>query len=153
MPAHPASLFMQEQIPFHRWLGLRVEPTDSDRAAFRLPWRDELTGNPLRPAVHGGVLATLADTAAVTAVLIALADDRGQPTAGDQLSTVDLRIDYLRASHGRDLVAAAEVVRAGGRIAVAKVAIHEDGLPAAGAGDPIAIAHSVFAVQRPKSAD
>ncbi|MDP6929138.1 MAG: hypothetical protein QF412_05490, partial [Planctomycetota bacterium] len=47
--------FMEEEVPFHRLLGLKVEALGEGECVLRLPWRDEFTGDPFRPAVHGGV--------------------------------------------------------------------------------------------------
>jgi len=106
---------MEEMIPFNRFLGMRVVEVRSGFVRFEIPFREELVGDPQRPALHGGVLSTLADTAGGGAVWTAVEDDRAR------VSTIDLRIDYLRPARLASVVAEAKVVRVGNRVGVADV--------------------------------
>jgi uncharacterized protein (TIGR00369 family) len=101
---------MEEMVPFNRLLGLRGESASEGRCVLRLPMRGDLVGDPRRPAIHGGVLSTLIDTAGGVAAWSALGDD-------ESCSTVDLRVDYLEpAGLNGDLLASAELVRKGNRV-------------------------------------
>ena len=84
---------------------------------LEIPFRDELVGDPMRPALHGGVLSALGDTAGGAAVWAGLDDDNAR------ISTIDLRIDYLRPARLVTLAAEATVVRVGNRVGVADVRI------------------------------
>lgn len=108
---------MEELIPFNRFLGVKVTGLKKGFARLEVPFRDELVGDPLRPALHGGVISALADTAGGAAVWADLADERGR------VSTIDLRIDYLRPARLVTLVAEARVVRLGNRVGVADVRV------------------------------
>jgi len=103
-----------ERIPFHKLLGLRVYDAENGRAKAELPFRPELIGDPLRPAIHGGVLATLLDACGGFAVW-------GKLTVEDRVSTFDLRIDYLAPANAETLLAEAEIVRVGNRVAVVDI--------------------------------
>ena len=108
---------MEEVVPFNRYLGLRGESVSEGRCVLRLPVRDELVGDPRRPAIHGGVLSSLIDTAGGVAAWSALGDD-------ETVSTVDLRVDYLEpAGLVGDLRAEAELIRKGGRVCHVRVAV------------------------------
>lgn len=101
---------MEEMVPFNRLLGLRGESASEGRCVLRLPVRGDLVGDPRRPAIHGGVLSSLIDTAGGVAAWSALGDD-------ESVSTVDLRVDYLEpAGLSGDLRASAELVRKGNRV-------------------------------------
>src|SRR5258708_24604735 len=54
---------MEEHVPFNRHLGIKGEMVEPGRAVLVLPVRPEFVGDPRRPALHGGVLSTLIDTA------------------------------------------------------------------------------------------
>jgi uncharacterized protein (TIGR00369 family) len=111
---------MEEEIPFNRHLGLLGESVGDGRCVVRLPVKPEFVGDPRRPALHGGVLSTVIDTAGGLAAWSAL-------EAGETVSTVDLRIDYLEpAGLGSDLVAEAELVRKGNRVCHVRVALTQD---------------------------
>lgn len=106
---------MEELIPFNRYLGVKLTSAKKGFARLEVPFRDELVGDPMRPALHGGVLSALADAAGGGAVWTGLEDDRAR------VSTIDLRIDYLRPARLVTLVAEATVVRLGNRVGVADV--------------------------------
>jgi uncharacterized protein (TIGR00369 family) len=113
--------FMEEAIPFNRVLGIEVAELRSGFARLEIPFRPELIGDSQRPAVHGGVLSALIDTAggAAAFTLVSLPEDR--------VSTIDLRVDYLRPGDAQRLVAEATVTRMGNRVAsVDIVCFHPD---------------------------
>jgi uncharacterized protein (TIGR00369 family) len=112
---------MERDIPFNRVLGIEVAALRSGFARLEIPFRPELIGDAHRPAIHGGVLSALIDTAggAAAFTLVNLPDDR--------VSTIDLRVDYLRPGEARRLVAEATVSRMGNRVAsVDIVCFHPD---------------------------
>ena len=103
---------MEEMIPFNRYLGMQCTRIAEGFCRLEIPFRDELIGDPTRPALHGGVLSSIADTAGGGAVWTTLEDPRAR------VSTIDLRIDYLRPGRAELLICEATVVRAGNRVAV-----------------------------------
>lgn len=108
---------MEELIPFNRFLGVKLTAMRKGFARLEIPFRDELVGDPMRPALHGGVLSALGDAAGGAAVWAGIED----PNA--RISTIDLRIDYLRPARLTTLIAEATVVRVGNRVGVADVRI------------------------------
>ncbi|MBK8255303.1 MAG: thioesterase family protein [Polyangiaceae bacterium] len=131
---------MEEMIPFNKFLGIIVERMERGNVRLALPFRDELIGDPLKRAIHGGVLSTLADVAGGAAAWSAIED----PMA--RVSTVDLRIDYLRPGRAHAIIAESSVVRLGGRLAVTDMKMFHPG----GDGEPIATGKGVYAVKIPK---
>jgi uncharacterized protein (TIGR00369 family) len=113
---------MEELVPFNRYLGIRGESAEGGRAVLLLPVREEFVGDPRRPALHGGVLSALVDTAGGVAAWSALEE-------GESVSTVDLRIDYLEpAGLAGPLRAEAELVRKGNRVCHVRIAVSQDGV-------------------------
>jgi len=113
-----ARLIMGRCIPFNTLLGLTIEEVTPTRALLRLPYRPDHVGDPFRPALHGGALAMLADTAGGT-VVIAATDHQ------DKVSTLDMRIDYLRPAELADTFAEALIVRVGARAAVVRIHVYQ----------------------------
>ncbi|CAN5121571.1 hypothetical protein BH09MYX1_BH09MYX1_59430 [soil metagenome] len=112
---------MEDFIPFNRHLGIKIAALESGSAHLTLPFRDYFVGDPLRPALHGGVLSTMADVAGGMAVWTNLPDPRAR------VSTIDLRVDYLRPARLETLDATALVVRQGNRVGVVDVKLfHPD---------------------------
>lgn len=141
----PLVHFMEEGIPFNRVLGIRVEHLTRGRCVLRIPWADQLIGDPLRPSVHGGVTSALADTAGGAACFSHMTSHT------DRVSTVDLRIDYLRPSHEGDLWCEARVLRMGNKVAVARMEVFSGALPPRGTperDEAIATGQGVYNVLR-----
>jgi uncharacterized protein (TIGR00369 family) len=111
---------MEELIPFNRYLGVRVGVAREGFARLEVPFRDELVGDPMRPALHGGVISALADAAGGAAVWLGIDDELAR------ISTIDLRIDYLRPARLVTIVAEANVVRLGNRVGVADVRLFNE---------------------------
>jgi uncharacterized protein (TIGR00369 family) len=114
---------MEELIPFNRWLGVKLIETRKGYARLEIPFRDELVGDPMRPALHGGVLSALADAAGGAALWTGLEDERAR------VSTIDLRIDYLRPARLVTVVAEATVVRSGNRVGVVDIRMYNIDAP------------------------
>lgn len=113
---------MEEHVPFNKFLGIRGEAASEGKCVLLLPVRAEFVGDRLRPALHGGVLSALIDTAGGLAAWTAL-------LPGETVSTVDLRVDYLEpASLGGPLRACAELVRKGNRVCHVRISLSQDGV-------------------------
>lgn len=132
---------MEEFIPFNRFVGVRAVEIDHGRVRLEVPFRDELIGDPLRRALHGGVISMLADTAGGCALWSALEDPRAR------VSTIDMRIDYLRPGRQETLVAEAHVVRVGRRVGVTDMRLFHPSAPA----ESVATGKGVYNVVIPKT--
>lgn len=135
---------MEKGVPFNAHLNMKLETISEGYCLVRIPWADHLTGDASRAAVHGGLLATLLDAAGGAACWSLLENE------GDRLSTVDLRIDYLRPGPPRDMLCEAQVVRMGNRVCVARMEIFSDGDDPETMG-PIATGQAVYNVAKHKS--
>jgi uncharacterized protein (TIGR00369 family) len=119
--------FLQEYIDEHHdflsWLGTRVESLERKRVVLSIPYDAKLTntrpGAPSedRPEIHGGVAATLIDTAGGLALRTTL-----ENPVEEEVATISLNVNYLEPATG-DLVATAEVVRSDGSVGVSEVSV------------------------------
>jgi len=132
----------EEWIPFNRTLGLRALRVGRGEVLFEIPFRDDLIGDPMRRALHGGVLSMLADTAGGFAVWSALDDAR------TRISTIDLRVDYLLPGKPEALLAHATTARAGKTVGVADVRLYQASAPE----QTIATGKGVYAIRLAKDA-
>jgi acyl-CoA thioesterase len=99
-------------------LGIRRERTGEGRSTFALTVRESHM-NP-HGVVHGGVVYTLVDYAMGGAVTSELG-------AGERCATLEVKINYLAAATGGDIVAEASVVSRTRRVAVLEARVHGDG--------------------------
>lgn len=102
-------------LPFAKMIGMRLVDMQLDMAVLAIDMRDELR----QPSgiLHGGVTATLIDTAMAFAIRTRLA-----PT--DQTATIDLTVHYLRPHVDGIFTCTARVVRAGKRIFTVSADVH-----------------------------
>ena len=132
----------EEQLPFNRVLGLRVMQVDQEGATMRFPMRDDLVGNSFQRTLHGGVISAVLDAVGgltVLASLVERAAGKSEENATDMISrtgTIDLRVDYLRPGRGQWFAASGRIMRAGRKVAVARMEMHnhDDLLVAVGTG-------------------
>jgi|SRR6476660_1644154 len=97
----------RDSVPFLKLLGAEVETVAPGSATLLLPLRAELMRND--NIVHGGVMASLIDSAFAFAIIPILGE-------GERTVTVDLTIHYLRPLSSGVARASARVVRAGRRV-------------------------------------
>ncbi|WP_199258918.1 PaaI family thioesterase [Paracoccus binzhouensis] len=123
-------------VPYIRWLGIRFDRRGDELTAV-LPFDQKLIGNPMLPAIHGGVTAAFLEVAAIveltwTAIWEDMEQGRIAPDAAvpDSLprlpKTIDFTVDYLRSGLPRDAYARAKVVRSGRRYASVQVEAWQD---------------------------
>ena len=124
-------------IPFNRFLGVRVVEIGDGQATLELPFRPELLGNPVARTLHGGVISSLLDNTGGLAVWSQIGLD-------DLVSTVDLRVDYLRPAGPEALVGTGQVVRLGNRVGVAQLRAFHPGREE----QPVAIGIGVYSIRR-----
>ncbi len=85
-------------------IGITVEKIEGEALTLRLPYADNLVGDPHTGILHGGVITVLLDQALGVS---ALAGDALEPSVAP---TLDLRIDHLGvAPPGKDILATASV--------------------------------------------
>ncbi|UCG39777.1 MAG: PaaI family thioesterase [bacterium] len=108
---------MERAVPFNSHLGIKVLEAAEGYARILVPFRDEFIGDSRRPALHGGFLSAVVDACGGLAVWT-LFDVR------DLISTVDMRVDYLRPGPDRDVVVESRVVRVGNRVSVVNTVVY-----------------------------
>lgn len=96
-------------VPYASFLGLSFEKVDGEWLTI-MPFSEHIVGNPTVPALHGGAIASLLESASIAAAL--LSSDASSPLP----RPVTLTFDYLRP--GRPILtrASARVVRRGRRV-------------------------------------
>lgn len=100
---------MLESIPYATWIGLQCDRFGDD-LIFRLPKKEENLGNPILPAIHGGVIGGFMEMSAAI-YLIMSQDTLRMPRI------VDFSLDYLRAGLNRETYAECHLTRQGNRVA------------------------------------
>ena len=103
---------IEELIPFNKFLGIKADLVEKGRIRIALPYRDELIGDAMRPAIHGGVISTLVD------VVGGITLWTGLENLSARVSTIDLRVDYVRPGKPELIMAEGSIVRVGRSVGV-----------------------------------
>jgi len=123
---------VNEKIPFHKVLGLKVESISHERVKVLFQMRDELMGHYKRGMVHGGVISSVIDVTGGLSAFMGLQEKLQDETVEAKLerfgrvSTIDLRVDFLRPGIGKWFVATAYTLRTGNKVAVTRIELHND---------------------------
>ena len=102
-------------LSFAKLIGMNLDDLQPDVAVISIDMRDDLR----QPSgvLHGGVTATLIDTAMAFAVRTRLA-------MTEATATIDLTVHYLRPHMTGKFICTAKVVRAGKRIFTVSADVH-----------------------------
>lgn len=128
-----------DAIPYCRFLGIEIDRKGSELTTI-LRFDKKLIGNPVLPALHGGVVgAFLEVTAVIQLMLEAESEDLPKP--------VDIGIDYLRSGRPVDAYARATITKHGRRVCNVRAEAWQDER-----SRPIAALHGHFLI-KPKDSE
>ncbi len=127
---------LAEGIPYAQYLGITFDRRGDELTAV-LPFDGKLIGNPMLPAIHGGVTAAFLEMAAIVGLSWSFIWEDFESgalsleslEAGDLPrlpKTIDFTVDYLRSGLPRDSYARARVTRSGRRYASVQVEAWQD---------------------------
>jgi acyl-coenzyme A thioesterase PaaI-like protein len=119
-------------VPYIQFLGIQIDRRGDELTAI-MPYADKLIGNPMLPALHGGVTSAFLEVTAIIELSWAMiwedmeAGKFNEDSPRIQLpKTIDFSVDYLRSGLPRDAYARARVNRFGRRYASVSVAAWQD---------------------------
>ena len=104
--------------PYIGGLGVLVERWDAEGVRLRLPFAERLTNDGV--VYHGGVVASLVDTAGASSVFAGHDFDKGARAA-----TVSMTVNYTGAARSSDLVVDATCVRRGRDLSFAEIRVSD----------------------------
>ena len=96
-------------IPYAAFLGIELDASQGE-LLVKLRYGDHLVGNSSLPALHGGAMGALLESAAIFAVV-------WEAEAAMLPKTITITVDYLRPARPIDTWARAVIARQGRRVA------------------------------------
>lgn len=137
-PVEPDFSRGMASVPQAMALGLEMVSSSPGRGVMRVPFREDLVGDPATGVIAGGVVTTLLDHCCGMAV-------SSGAEGMHSTATLDLRIDYMRpAAPGASVTAEAHCYKHTHSIGFVRAIAH-DGNP----DDPVATAQAAFFLNRP----
>jgi uncharacterized protein (TIGR00369 family) len=118
-------------IPYARFLGVRAELAGDEMTAI-LPYAERLIGNPVLPALHGGVTGAFMELTAMAQLSIS-------ERRASLPRPIGVTVEYLRSGKPVTTYARAQVKKVGRRIANVTVEAWQEARSA-----PIASLHAHF---------
>ncbi len=121
-----------EKIPFNKVLGLKVESISYEQVRVSFQMRDELMGHYKRGMLHGGAISSVIDVTGGLSAFMGVQQKLSHETVEARLerfgrvSTIDVRVDFLRPGIGKWFTATAHVLRTGKKIAVTRIELKDD---------------------------
>lgn len=107
-----------DAIPYSRFMGISMVHVDDELRGV-LRFGEHLIGNPMLPALHGGVLAALLESTAIFQLM-------WETEAIVLPKTITLTVDYLRPGRAQDTWARGILTRQGRRVANVRVEAWQD---------------------------
>lgn len=98
-----------DSIPYAQFIGLKYQQLGKN-ILFHLPASPDNIGNPILPAIHGGVIGGFMELSASLQLVMTM-DSFALP------KIIDFSLDYLRAGRLQDTYAECQVWRQGTRVA------------------------------------
>ncbi|WP_237738853.1 PaaI family thioesterase [Alcanivorax hongdengensis] len=103
-------------------LGLEVVSAEEMQVRVRMPWREDLVGNPETGVMHGGAIFAMMDQAGGMAITC-----RTFPTF-EITPTIDFRVDHLRGpAKGAAVICEASCYRLTTHVAFVRITTWEEG--------------------------
>jgi len=127
----------ENQMPVNKLFGLKIIELKEGFVKVYIPFKEEFIGDFIQKRWHGGIQASIADSAGGIVAMTTIAMD-----LTEKVSTVDMRIDYLHGSEPRDFYAEAKIIKNGKRIIKADIKLYHD------ESKIIALARCAFSVLR-----
>jgi len=121
-----------KEVPFLKLLGIKVSKFDYPEVEMVLDWNNELMGNVVQESLHGGVTATILDSVGGLVAVGNFISTENNLTADylktriGRMGTIDMRVDYLLPGRGTMFTATGRVIRAGKRVTVCRMEMHND---------------------------
>jgi uncharacterized protein (TIGR00369 family) len=121
-----------EQIPFNKVLGLKVESLGYERVKASFRMKDELMGHHKRGMLHGGVILSVIDVTGGLSAFMGFQEKKPDESLEEKIerfgrvSTIDLRIDFLRPGVGELFVITAYTLRTGNKVAATRTELIND---------------------------
>lgn len=106
-----------EDSPYWKLIGLKEVSLNNGSSLIELPVKYEITQR--RGTVHGGVIASMVDSAAGAAI-------RSLLEPNQQVVTVEMKLNYIRPVKGDRIIGRGKVINLGNTLAVAEANIISD---------------------------
>ncbi len=111
---------IENQMPANKLFGLKIMELEEGYTKIHIPFKEEFIGDFIQKRWHGGIQASIADSAGGIVAMSTM------KSLNDKVSTIDIRVDYLHGSESKDFFAEAKIIKNGNRIIKADVKLYHE---------------------------
>lgn len=122
----------EENMPLNKLLGIKIDEITSETAVIRIDMNKDLVGNFEKKILHGGVISAVLDFTGGVIVQVKMLKEMKDSALEElirrffSMSTIDLRIDFIRPGKGKYFLASGSILRLGKKVAAARTELHND---------------------------
>jgi len=127
----------QNLIPANKIFGIVIDKIDEGKVELHVPFKEEFIGDFRQGLWHGGILASIADTAGGLAGATTLTSEK------DKINTIDMRIDYLNPAYKKPIYVSVKLIKVGKRVIKTDVTLFQEDKD-----KPVAVARCAYSVLR-----
>lgn len=107
-----------ELMPSNKIFGLEIIELNEQELLLKVPFKELFIGDFAQRRWHGGILASIADSAGGMMGAITFESYK------DRINTLDMRVDYLHRTHDLPIYAKAKIIKSGKRIVIVDVDLY-----------------------------
>lgn len=109
---------LEKMVPMHNYMQIKVLEIDFDKIKLLIPFRPEFVGDIRISRLHGGFIASAVDVAGGAAAMTQMKREN------DRVSTLDIRIDFLKAGKSEDIIAEGTIINRGTNVIFTEMKIY-----------------------------
>lgn len=115
-----------EKMPFNKYLGAEVHSLDKEKVQVKINMKENILGNFEQKILHGGVISAALDLTGGIIAQLDATEPMGEITIGEimnrffRMSTLNMRVDYLRPGRGDYFIITGRVLKRGKKISVVR---------------------------------
>jgi uncharacterized protein (TIGR00369 family) len=106
---------IEEIVPIHKILGLKLLHIEKDFVKVKVPFRPEVVGDIRSNRWHGGIITTVMDSVG------GIVGGTHLSSIKDKMATIDIRVDFLSPAYAKSIIVEGRTLRLGSRIFVANM--------------------------------
>ncbi len=107
-------------MPSNKIFGLEIVKLNAQELLLKVPFKEEFVGDFAQRRWHGGILASIADSAGGIMGAITFRSHK------DRINTIDIRVDYLHRTYDLPIYAKAKIIKTGKRIVIIDVDLYHE---------------------------
>jgi uncharacterized protein (TIGR00369 family) len=114
---------LEKMIPMHSYMEIKVMDINFGKVKLLFPFKPEFVGDIRINRLHGGFIASAVDASGGAAAMTHMKTEK------DRVSTLDIRIDFLKPGQAKDIIAEGTIINRGTNVIFTEMKIYHPETP------------------------